>query len=79
MSIPKKEGGLGFKNLHDFNRALLAKQAWRILKNPSSLLARIYKGLYHHHHQFLQAKPRSNSSYGWRSVLQGKNLLTHGL
>jgi hypothetical protein len=39
LSLPKKEGGLGYKDLHVFNMAMLAKQAWRILTNPSSLCA----------------------------------------
>lgn len=56
MSLPKKEGGLGFKYLHHFNKALLAKQAWRLLKYPNSLIARLYKGLYHPNSSYLKAK-----------------------
>ncbi|XP_019157468.1 PREDICTED: uncharacterized protein LOC109154044 [Ipomoea nil] len=39
----KSRGGLGFKRLHEFNLALLAKQGWRILTNPESLGQKVLK------------------------------------
>ena len=44
LSIPKREGGLGFKDLENFNLALLGKQTWRILQHPECLMARVIKG-----------------------------------
>lgn len=43
---PKQFGGLGFRNLIEFNRALLAKQIWRISNEPLSLMAQILKARY---------------------------------
>ncbi|KAL1066849.1 hypothetical protein V6Z11_D12G089300 [Gossypium hirsutum] len=40
---PKCFGGLGFKNLFLFNKALLAKQVWRIFDQPYCLLAKVFK------------------------------------
>lgn len=47
LCLTKKEGGLGFKYLHAYNLAMLAKQGWRLLNNPSSLIARLYKAKYY--------------------------------
>lgn len=59
----KDEGGLGFRDVGDFNQALLAKQAWRFLYNPSSLVSRIFKAKYYVKYEFMDAKIGSQPSY----------------
>jgi hypothetical protein len=47
MCIPKIDGGMGFHDLHSFNLAMLAKQTWRLLNNPTSLCASILQAKYY--------------------------------
>lgn len=65
----KQYGGLRFRSLINFNKALLAKQIWRIIREPSSLLAQILKARYFKHVDILDANLGSKPSYIWRSIL----------
>ena len=47
MCVPKKKGGMGFRDLHSFNLAMLAKQCWRLIQNPDSLCARVLSAKYY--------------------------------
>lgn len=62
---PKAEGGLGFRDLHSFNKAMLAKQGWGLLQNPTSLCARILKAKYYPNSGVLEAKAKLGCSYTW--------------
>lgn len=79
MCRPKCFGGMGFKNLGFFNQSLLAKQCWRIVNDPSSLLAVVIKGRYFPREDFFSASIGSNPSFIWRSLLWGRELLRKGL
>ncbi|XP_018461258.1 uncharacterized protein LOC130507194 [Raphanus sativus] len=79
LSVPKSAGGLGFRELAQFNDAMLAKISWRIIKSPNCLLAKILLGKYCHKSPFLEVEPVQRASHGWRGILVGRDLLQKGL
>ncbi|XP_024178720.1 uncharacterized protein LOC112184715 [Rosa chinensis] len=79
MCVPKEAGGLGFKHLHAHNLAMLAKKGWRLLSNPDSLVARVFKAVYHPWGSFLDADMGDRPSYSWRSIMEARPVLQAGL
>lgn len=67
------------RDIHCFNLALLAKQGWRILTQPDSLLARIYAARYLKQSSFLEAEVKGAASWGWRSIMAGIEVLKNGM
>ncbi|KAG8478534.1 hypothetical protein CXB51_028291 [Gossypium anomalum] len=76
---PKCVGGMGFKDLFLFNKALLAKQVWRILSQPNCLLAKVLKARYYPFSNILSAKVRSYFSFIWRSICSVRELIANGI
>ncbi|XP_060969482.1 uncharacterized mitochondrial protein AtMg00310-like [Cannabis sativa] len=75
----KNSGGLGFKDLRQYNIALLGKQSWRLLVNESALVTRVFKARYFPKSSFLAAPLGNNPSYVWRSLFETKNLMLAGV
>ncbi|XP_062018153.1 uncharacterized protein LOC133734539 [Rosa rugosa] len=78
LCLPKEEEGLGFRSLTEFNLAMLAKQAWRIISDPASLIARVYKAKYFSEGSFWSATAHTAPSYSWRSIFATRELLKSG-
>ncbi|KAL5564766.1 hypothetical protein UlMin_027930 [Ulmus minor] len=78
LCVHKKNGGMGFRDLRLFNKAILAKQAWRIHTQPSSLVARVLQGFYFTSSSFLQVKKSNGASFVWRNILWGRELFLQG-
>ncbi|KAL0284634.1 UNVERIFIED_CONTAM: putative mitochondrial protein [Sesamum calycinum] len=64
----KRDDWLDFKDLWSFNMTMLAKQGWRILSNPTSLLCHILIAMYFLRSDFLEANVGHNPSFTWRSI-----------
>lgn len=79
ICVPLDKGGLGFRDLSNFNTALLAKQLWRLLMYPNSLLAHVLKGRYYRFYNPLEVENANSPSFGWRSIISAKTLLQAGL
>jgi hypothetical protein len=70
----KHHGGMGFRDVKQFNVAMLGKQGRHLMTSPDSLYSRVLKGKYYHNGDFLSARNKRNSSHTWRALLTGKKL-----
>ena len=75
---PKTYGGIGFKNLYNFNVAMLGKQFWKILTDTESLVGRIFKARYFPRTSVIEAGLGHNSSFVWRSLMAAKQVIVRG-
>jgi hypothetical protein len=79
MGQAKSIGELGFRDLLLFNKALLAKQGWRIIQQSNSIAAQILQAKYFPTTGFLEAPLGAWPSFAWRSLINSKELLKQGL
>ncbi|KAL6191818.1 hypothetical protein ACLB2K_038207 [Fragaria x ananassa] len=68
---PKDNGGMGFRDLYAHNLALLAKQGWRILKFPHSIIARPLRALYFPNGDFWSASAVGGSTC-WKGISEAR-------
>ena len=72
-------GGIGIKKFSPMNQALLAKQYWRLINSPQSLLARTFKAKYHPNESLQDHTPKAHHSWVWKNIVpQGDPLLREG-
>ena len=68
MCKDKKEGGIGFRDIQNFNTSLLAKQLWRLIDKLESLFAKVFKGRYYRKSDPMDAICSYSPSYSSISV-----------
>jgi hypothetical protein len=71
----KKDRSMGFKSLRTFNFAILGKQGWKILTNPETLIAGIYKARYFPNCNFFESSIGHKLRFVWRSICNAKFVL----
>lgn len=79
LKLPRKMGGVGIKDAHIVNKALLAKASWRIIHDRNTLLS---KWAVHKYFQdTTQWLPRKcvQSSVVWKSIVANLPIITNGL
>jgi hypothetical protein len=75
LGFSKAKGGMGFRDLRCFNKALLAKQGRRFLHNLRSLAGQILKAKYFSRSSFLKAELGGRPSYAWRNIISSSDLI----
>ena len=78
LTLSKKDGGMGFRDLRAFNLGMLAKQGWRLLKDTNSLLYQCFKARYFPRTSVLEATESPNCSFVWRSLVAALPILRMG-
>ncbi|XP_019160454.1 PREDICTED: uncharacterized protein LOC109157024 [Ipomoea nil] len=78
LTAPKAAGGMSFRSLREMSLALLGKQAWRLVTNPSSLVAQVYKARYYPNCSYFDAIACSNPSFIWRGLMEVQDVIQDG-
>ncbi|XP_074324344.1 uncharacterized protein LOC141661259 [Apium graveolens] len=55
------------------------ENGWRLITNPTSLVARMFKAKYYPNDNFLSAKLGANPSFIWRNILAAQDVLSQGM
>jgi hypothetical protein len=78
MACSKEDVGLGFRDFHMFNMAMVAKQGWNLINKPNSLVAKILKARYFFQSSLLDSNLGNNPSFTWRSIWRSRQVLLYG-
>ena len=67
-----------FRDLRQFNNALLGKQIWQLHHETDILLHKVFKAKYFPTRTMLNVEINPQSSYNWRSIMQAREVICKG-
>jgi hypothetical protein len=70
ICTPKKEGGLGIRNLQAMNQALIVMAAWRLADQPNNFLQLVLKSKYFPDSSIWRPNSNAPKSAFWASILK---------
>lgn len=77
----KLDGGMSFRDVSIMNDVMLAKQFWRMVENPRSLVAIFFKAKYAKNADIIHAELGNSPSFAWRGIwcagMKVKNCIAH--
>ena len=78
ICLPKQEGGLGFRRMHEFNLSLIAKLGWKMIYNTDCLWVRQLQNKYIKYGDFLSSSVSSLASWLWKGIQKIKPIILAG-
>ncbi|XP_060973953.1 uncharacterized protein LOC133039141 [Cannabis sativa] len=76
ICAPKKAGGLGFRNIHDWNTAAMGKYVWAIATKKDNLFVKWINEVYLMGKNWWEYPPPTDCSWYWKRIVAVKNTLT---
>ncbi|KAB2075173.1 hypothetical protein E1A91_A07G212300v1, partial [Gossypium mustelinum] len=78
LCYPKGMGGMGFRDLHLFNLALLGRQVWRLMTQQDTLCFKVLSAKYFPDGDVFRYKQSDKLSFTWKSIAKAVDALKDG-
>jgi hypothetical protein len=79
LILPKCRGGMGFRDMKQFNQTLLARQAWWLIQFPDSLCSRLLKAKCFPNSELVDTAFPTDTSPTWKPIEHGLELVKKGI